>query len=239
MKRTKQAAPPTPPVKQKMPWKSSKKGPKLTTYKQRTKRMNKLTGAKDNPAYSDLLNSQRFWEAKSTFGRNPTFKTPEDLAKACTQYFVWVEEHPFYEFKVVGTSFGEPITENIPKKRPMTQVSLCLFLDISQVSWLEYRKKSPEFLRVVDMAMEVIKEQKFGGAAAGFFNTNIICRDLGLVDKKDVTSAGQAIQGNTTIINKIDLSGLTTVELKSLEGLATKLFEFNKEETEFEEEERN
>jgi hypothetical protein len=222
-----------------MPWKSSAKGKKLTTAKQRTKRMNKLTGAKDNPQYADLLNSQRFWEAKSTFGRNPTFETPEDLAKACTQYFIWVEEHPFYEFKVVGTHFGEAIIENIPKKRPMTQVSLCLFLDISQVSWLNYRKKSPDFLRVVDMAMDIIKEQKFSGAAAGFFNTNIICRDLGLIDKKDVTSDGKAIQGNTTVINKIDLSGLSTLELKSLEGLATKLFESNKEVTEFEEEHRN
>lgn len=222
-----------------MPWKSSKKGPKLTTAKQRTKRMNKLTGAKDNPTYSDLLKSQRFWEAKSTFGRNPTFKTPEDLANACLQYFVWVEDHPFYEFKVVGTSYGETITENIPKKRPMTQASLCLFLDISQVSWLNYRDKSPDFLRVVEMAMDVIKEQKFSGAAAGFFNTNIICRDLGLVDKKDVTSAGEAIQGNTTIINKLDLSGLSTVELKALEGLATKLFQNNKIESEFEEGDKN
>jgi hypothetical protein len=57
---------------------------------------------------------------------------------------------------------------------------------------------------------------------------------LGLVDKKDVTSDGKAIQGNTTIINKIDLSGLTTVELKNLEGLATKLFADNHIEIEFE-----
>jgi hypothetical protein len=150
------------------------------------------------------------------------------------QYFAWVEEHPFYEFKVVGTSFGTPITENIPKKRPMTITSLCLFLDISDVSWINYRKKNADFLSICNMAERVIKEQKFGGAASGFFNHAIISRDLGLVDKKDVTSDGKAIQGNTTIINKIDLSGLTTVELKNLEGLATKLFADNHIEIEFE-----
>ena len=198
--------------------------------------MNKLTGAK-KVLPEDIAKSQRFWEAKSTAGRNPTFETPEDLLRACAEYFIWVEDHPFYEYKVVGTSFGESIVEYIPKKRPMTQASLCLFLDISQVSWLNYRKKSAEFLRVADMAMDVIKEQKFSGAAAGFFNTNIICRDLGLVDKKDVTSAGEAIQGHTTIINKLDLSGLSTVELKTLEGIATKLFQTNK--LDFEEGDQN
>ena len=235
MKRTKQAAP-TPQPKVKHPWKTNKPKPKLTPA-ERTVRMNKLTKARQHFTKKESVDINEFWKAKSTYGRQPTFKTPKELMDACMQYFSWVETHPFYEFKVVGTHFGETITENIPKKRPMTIVSLCLFLDISVVTWLNYKKKGDQFLNICNMAEDVIREQKFGGAASGFFNHSIIARDLGLVDKKDVTSAGEAIQGGTTIINKLDLSGLTTVELKTLEGLATKLFSTNK--VDFEEGDQN
>lgn len=231
MKRTKLPDPPKQQAKPKQPWKSNHPKPKLTPQ-QRTKRMNDLTGATKHFTKKESVNINDFWKAKSTYGRQPTFKTPRELMEACTQYFDWVETHPFYEYKVVGTHFGEAIIEKIPKKRPMTQASLCLFLDISQVTYLNYRKKGDDFLRVCNMADDIIREQKFGGAASGFFNHAIISRDLGLVDKKDITSAGEAIQGGTTIINKLDLSGLTTVELKALEGLATKLFESNKLEQE-------
>ncbi|GAG38531.1 unnamed protein product, partial [marine sediment metagenome] len=40
--------------------------------------------------------------------------------------------------------------------------------------------------------------QKFEGASAGLLNANIIARDLGLRDGKDLTTGGEQI--NTTII---------------------------------------
>ena len=57
-----------------------------------------------------------------------------------------------------------------------------MFLRISQETLREYRKR-PEFSGVIRAIDESIKNQKFEGAAAGFFNSNIIARDLGLKDK--------------------------------------------------------
>jgi hypothetical protein len=43
-----------------------------------------------------------------------------------------------------------------------------------------------DFSKVLTHVREVIYNQKFTGAAAGFLNPNIIARDLGLVDKAKV-----------------------------------------------------
>lgn len=79
---------------------------------------------------------------------------------------------------------GMVTIENVPKARVMTLGSLQLFLDISNNTWYEYAR-NPEFAQICERAAEVIHQQKFGGAAAGFFNAAIIARDLGMVDKKE------------------------------------------------------
>jgi hypothetical protein len=69
-----------------------------------------------------------------------------------------------------------------------------LFLDISRQTWNDY-KKLPDFIAVTEQAENVIRSQKFGGAAAGLLNANIIARDLGLSDKTELTGKdGGAIE---------------------------------------------
>jgi len=48
------------------------------------------------------------------------------------------------------------------------------------------RENKEDFLTVITRIEEIIYEQKFTGSASGFFNANIIARDLGLADKKEV-----------------------------------------------------
>jgi len=67
-----------------------------------------------------------------------------------------------------------------------TVTGLCLFLDIHETTWAEYRKKT-DFTSVTARVDNYIKTQKLTGAAADLLNPNIIARDLGLVDKKDVS----------------------------------------------------
>ncbi len=135
----------------------------------------------------------RFWELRSSHGRNPIFANPEDLWTAACEYFEWVDENPLYEDKV--TSFqGVNTHEPLAKMRAMTISGLCLFLDIDQTTWKDYGKKE-DFSRIVTRAEEVIKSQKFAGAAADLLNANIIARDLGLADRSEFTGKdGGAIQ---------------------------------------------
>lgn len=126
----------------------------------------------------------QFWKARSSHGRKPLFKTPEDLWEACCEYFQWVEDNPLWESKLFSFQ-GEVHEGTAPKMRAMTMNGLCLFLDISIQTWADYRSRE-DFIEVVSRVESVIYDQKFSGAAADLLNPNIIARDLGLKDKTDV-----------------------------------------------------
>lgn len=122
----------------------------------------------------------RFWEARSTHGRKPVFESPDKLWEACIEYFNWVEDNPLYESKLVSFQ-GISTIEELPKMRAMTIMGLCLFLDISQTTWDNYRAKE-DFVGITTRADDVIRKQKLEGAAADLLNANIIAREIGLKD---------------------------------------------------------
>ncbi|WP_291972562.1 DNA-packaging protein [Candidatus Symbiopectobacterium sp.] len=126
----------------------------------------------------------RFWEARSSHGRNPKFDSPEALWSACCEYFEWVEEHPLWEMKAFSYQ-GEVTQEPIAKMRAMTLTGLCLFLDIAESTWQLYRARE-DFMVLTTRAEKVIYDQKFSGAAADLLNANIIARDLGLKEQSQV-----------------------------------------------------
>jgi hypothetical protein len=129
----------------------------------------------------------RFWEARSSHGRKPIFANPDELWTACVEYFKWNEDNPLFETKSYMFQ-GAPVQDQIPKMRAMTLMGLCLFLDISQDAWRNYRQQE-DFIEVTTRAEEIIRKQKFEGAAADQLNANIIARDLGLADKSELTGA--------------------------------------------------
>lgn len=135
----------------------------------------------------------QFWKQRSSHGRKPIFADPDQLWEACVEYFEWVEANPLYEDGLVtyqGTATHEPVA----KMRAMTIGGLCIFLDISQQAWSEYRARK-DFGEVVTQVETVIRAQKFEGASAGLLNANIIARDLGLADKQELTGKdGGAIE---------------------------------------------
>lgn len=138
-----------------------------------------------DPETGRFLPGNRFWEARSSHGRNPIFASPDDLWDAACQYFEWVETNPLYEDRLV-TFQGAATHEPVAKMRAMTIAGLCLFLDISRQGWLDYCARS-DFVEVTARIDDVIRSQKFAGAAADLLNANIIARDLGLADKSELT----------------------------------------------------
>jgi hypothetical protein len=73
--------------------------------------------------------------------------------------------------------------------RAMTVSGLCLFLDICENTWANY-KKQPDFLSITLEVEKVIYNQKFTGAASDLLNANIIARELGLADKQQNEHTG-------------------------------------------------
>ena len=130
----------------------------------------------------------KFWLARSSHGRNPIFSNPEQLRNACYEYFQWVEDNPLYEEKIFHAQ-GVITKDTVAKIRAMTISGLCLFLDICENTWTNY-KKQPDFLSITLEVEKVIYNQKFAGAAADLLNSNIIARELGLADKQQNEHTG-------------------------------------------------
>jgi hypothetical protein len=141
----------------------------------------------------------RFWEARAKHGRDLIFTSSDILWAACCEYFAWADDNPLYETKAFAFQ-GIVTQESIPKMRAMTIDGLCLFLDISTDTWKLYTDRE-DFIGVTRKAENVIRSQKFSGAAADLLNANIIARDLGLTDKKEVN--GDILNPLTEIIKEI------------------------------------
>lgn len=125
-----------------------------------------------------------YWKLRSKDGRDKEFDTPEDLFKACNEYFEWCQENPLKEQQIIKYKDSyEKI--DIDKMRPFTLHGLCNFIDISIEGFKLYEKRK-DFIGVTTRARQLIYNQKFEGAASGFLNPNIIARDLGLIDKKEL-----------------------------------------------------
>lgn len=128
----------------------------------------------------------RWWEARSSFGRKPKFESPEQLLAACMEYVAWAEANPLWEAKAWQHQ-GEVVTATLPKMRAMSIGGLCIFLDIDRTTWIDYREK-PAFSKICARVEEMIRDQKFSGAAADLLNASIIARDLGLAEKSETES---------------------------------------------------
>lgn len=122
----------------------------------------------------------RFWEARSSHGRNPKFRSPDHMWEAACEYFEWVEDNPLIEEKAWHAN-GVVTKDTIHKMRAMTIDGLIHFLDISDACWYDYCSKN-DYSSVTGKIKNVIRSQKFAGAAADLLNANIIARDLGLKD---------------------------------------------------------
>lgn len=132
----------------------------------------------------------QFWKLRSRHGRKKLFATPELFWEASCEYFAWIDAHPWTRNEVIkgGDLAGQIVKIEID--RPYTLTGLCLYLDCS-TEWLRHfednNKESKDFMPMITRVREIIYTQKFEGAAVGAFSATIISKDLGLVDRQDVT----------------------------------------------------
>lgn len=154
-----------------------------------------------DPATGRFTTGNRWWEARSSHGRDPKFENAADLEDACLQYFDWNERNPLYKDQLV-TFQGAASHEPIAQMRAMTIHGLCMFIGIARSTWDEWRTSRPDFSDVLARVEDGIFRQKFEGASADLLNAGIIARELGLADKKDIRSG----DGSMSPKGGVDLS---------------------------------
>ena len=140
--------------------------------------------------FTPFPKGNNYWLKRATVaGAERVFASPAALASSCEEFFEHITSSPLYEAKL--TSY-QGINElvNVPKMRAATVNGLCFFLGIATSTWYEYSKRD-EFTTLCAAVGEMIREQKFAGAAAGLLKEGIITRDLGLVDKTEQTNVNK------------------------------------------------
>lgn len=154
----------------------------------------------------------QFWKLRSKHGRDKLFNSPDAMWEAACEYFEYVDNNPEYESKPMAVSVGsnqgsEIEMAQIPHKQPFTIQGLCLYLGCSSSYFRNFknsdRGKEEDYASVIEKIEETIYNQKFSGAASGFFNANIIARDLGLADKAETKTehSGSITFGGIEMVN--------------------------------------
>lgn len=143
-------------------------------------------------------------------GRPTIFRDGDELWHACEEFFTWCDENPWKEQKVqFSASHGKWAMTTVDKPRPYTQNGLCTYIGIPVSTWRNWRTHE-KFASVVSLVEQTMYAQKFEGASTGFFNANIIARDLGLAEKTELEVPDGIKPDN------IDPSKLTTDQLMAL-----------------------
>lgn len=164
------------------------------------KKGSKYVSKKPNkPAGRPFTPFNQFWRER--LSQPARMYEPHELAEKFAEYVSWNKtENVFLKAESIksGEFTGQLVhTPTIP---PLTAVGFCNYCGMLQSTYIGY-KKDVRYMQVCESIDQAIYQNKFDGAATGMFNHAIIARDLGLADKKDITSNGQALTNSPPVIN--------------------------------------
>lgn len=122
-------------------------------------------------------------------GRHRKIAGPEVMWPLLLKYFEWKKTHTMERQELIksGEGWGEII--QVPLQRPAGWEEFLMFCNVSKNYFTDMMAKDKPrydtFSGVIEELKEIIRKQKFDGAALGLYHANIISRDLGLVDKAE------------------------------------------------------
>lgn len=130
---------------------------------------------------------------KGRLEKSCAVKSPEDLLEKVCSYLSALEDNPLQEGQLVSFQ-GSSTIEEVPKMRAPTLLGLCAFLGIYKDTWGGWRRgeKRKELQPIVRWAEQVMHDIKFTGAAAGLLNAGLIGKDLGLVERSELSGPNGA-----------------------------------------------
>ncbi|WP_228853260.1 DNA-packaging protein [Aegicerativicinus sediminis] len=130
-----------------------------------------------------------FWTLRKDLSPDGKKLSVDEIYEKAQEYIDYCRENPLYSQDFKGRDASAVY---YPKMRAMTIEGLCHHLGIVRKTWDNW-KKDPKYLHIITRVEQLIYVYKFEGAAADMLNANIIARELGLVDKKDITTDGEPL----------------------------------------------
>ena len=136
-------------------------------------------------------------------------KSPELLRQYFEDYRAWAKSNPIQENHY---SHKHSTQVSIDKERPLTWKGFQIYLRkkniISKLQDYDQNTNGSytEYQDVISEIKDEIYDDKYTGAAVGIYQHNIVARDLGLVDKKEVDNVNDKVT-KIKIIKSCDGSG--------------------------------
>lgn len=133
------------------------------------------------------------WTRAKKVGKPKAFKSAQHMWNLAVEYFKSVDDNPIIKKDFVKGGEMAGMSIDIPLHRPYTWAGFSAFLYLKGVIQKldDYKQNTDnrysEYSEVVHAIDTIMKAQKFEGAAAGIFATNIIARDLGLAEKTETS----------------------------------------------------
>jgi hypothetical protein len=125
-------------------------------------------------------------------GLHKNIETPEEFLRLFYQFREWHQDQKVLTHQL--SKSGDVV--DIKHTPPLTWAAFDSWLFEKQIitDTEDYRQNTDDryadFKGVVRAINKIMFSQKFEGAAVGAYNANIIARDLGLRDAKDVNNTG-------------------------------------------------
>lgn len=129
--------------------------------------------------------------------------TPDEFEAAWEEYFQWCDDNPWMKNEAVKSGDSAGMIIQVPTPRPYSEIGFCAYHALGEHYINQLGKtlenaeteEEKQLSYILTRARAKCRAQKFEGATVGAFNANIIARDLGMVDKKDITTGGDKITG--------------------------------------------
>ena len=127
-------------------------------------------------------------------GHRKNIETPDQLWILFLNFKKWLKKNPLFKNEY-NAKVGMVV--QVPLERPLTWSRFdCYVNDLGIITDLEdYRTnrdgRYTDYGGVITRINREMHADKFEGASVGIFNSNIIARDLGLVDKKETEHSGE------------------------------------------------
>ena len=154
----------------------------------------------------------QFWKKRTKHGRDKIFSDPKELLSACYDYFdyqskqAWLKQEP-----IKGGEFAGQLVP-VPTASPFSIKGLCIYLGVNSKYLNEFEsnlkpdesKIDKDFSEIITHVKDVIYVQKSEGAIVGAYKDNIIARELGLTDKKELSGPDGGAIETKLIITMVD-----------------------------------
>jgi hypothetical protein len=133
---------------------------------------------------------------------NPKKYTPEEVWNEFVDYVEWAKTNPWkkQDFIKSGEMAGQIVELAI--ERPLSIEGFCLYAGITSRTFKNYSSAEgyETYFQICTHIKDICDAQNTEGGMVGAFNASLVAMRLGLKQRNDITSNGEAITAPTIIV---------------------------------------